>query len=432
MGLIRRSLRSLMRSPLRTGGVVVILAVSMGLALTMLTVHGASQNQLESIGTEIGTEIQVRPAGAYGMMGGGEPLDEEDVDTLADIVNVVSVQKTTQTQYSGDSLESPIEAGTLGRRGGPPGGEGQDSTMTMGVMVMGFDPAIEDPVLTGDATFAIVEGRYFTVDEIDADMAVLGEDLAEENGLEIGSVVDMEGVSVEVIGIFDTGQVFGDAMLIMPIDTVQRVFDLEGVTSATVVVDDVDNVESVAEAIREVFDEDTADIVTASDMYGRINESVVNAGETSRIGMIASFVVAAVVILFSVVLMVRQRVREIGVLKAIGASNWRIGLQFSMETLAMTVGSAVIGALIAYPLAQRVANLLVDTSTSATVGGFQRPAGGLFGGGAVTSVAGIDVAVSPEIFLYALGVAVLLAIAASIFPTWYISRVRPAEVLRNE
>jgi len=46
LGLIRRSVRSLMRSPLRTGGIVVILAVSMGLALTMLTVHGASQNQL--------------------------------------------------------------------------------------------------------------------------------------------------------------------------------------------------------------------------------------------------------------------------------------------------------------------------------------------------------------------------------------------------
>ena len=364
------------------------------------------------------------------MMGGGEPLEEEDVDELWDIPHVVIVQSSTETEYRGDSLESSVDPGTLGRRG--MSGGGGDMDLAMPVFVMGLDPAEDDPVLTGDAHIESIDGRYFTLEEIDADVAVVGAGLADKNGLEIGSVVDIEGVSVEVIGIFNSGQVFGDAIMVMPIDTVQRVFELEGVTSATAVVDDVENVESVAEAIREVFDEDTADVVTASDMYERINESVVNAGETSRIGMIASFVVAAVVILFSVVLMVRQRVREIGVLKAIGASNWRIGLQFSMETLAMTVASAVIGALIAYPLAGRVANLLVDTSTSTTVGGLQRPAGGLFGGGAVTSVAGIDVAVSPEIFLYALGAAVLLAMAASIFPTWYISRVRPAEVLRNE
>jgi ABC-type antimicrobial peptide transport system permease subunit len=61
-------------------------------------------------------------------------------------------------------------------------------------------------------------------------------------------------------------------------------------------------------------------------------------------------------------------------------------------------------------------------------GGF---GGGFFGGG-VTSVAGIHIAVSPEVFLYALGIAVALAVAASIFPAWYISRVKPAEVLRYE
>jgi ABC-type lipoprotein release transport system permease subunit len=81
--------------------------------------------------------------------------------------------------------------------------------------------------------------------------------------------------------------------------------------------------------------------------------------------------------------------------------------------------AAIIGALITYPLAQKVANLLV---ASPGVG---------FGGG-ITRVAGINIAVSPEIFLYALGIAIALAVAASIFPAWYISRIKPAEVLRYE
>lgn len=412
---------------------MVILAVSVGLALIMLTVHGASENQLSSIGEEIGTEITIRPAGVFGMMGGGEPLNEEDMDKLYDIPHVISVQKSTQTQYTGDVLESAIDAGTLGRRGQGFNDGGSTMSFTMPIIIMGFDPATEDPVLMGDAHIEIVGGRYFNVEEIDADVVVAGEALAEKNGLEVGSTVDIEGLSVKVVGVYESGQVFGDNMLVMPIDTVQRVFDLDGVTSATVVVDYVDNVDGVADAIREIFDEDTADIVATNDIYERINEPVVNASSTSQIGMIAGFAVAGVVILFSVILMVRQRVKEIGILKAIGASNWRIGLQFSVETLAMSTVAAIIGALITFPLAQKVADLLVTDSTGTTgPGGFAPGGGGFFGGGEVTSVAGIDVAVSPEVFLYALGIAVGLAVLASIFPTWYISRVKPAEVLRYE
>ncbi len=426
MGLVRRAIRNLIRSPLRTGAIVAILTVSVGLALIMLTVYGATENQLGSIGEEIGTEITVRPAGAFGMMGGGEPLDEEKVDELYSIPHVVSVQASTQTQYTGDALESAIEPGSLGGGGGGFGGEG----FSMPINIMGFDPATENPVLMGDAQMEIVEGRYFTIEEIDADVVVVGQGLADENGLDVGSTVDIEGVSVEVIGIFDSGQVFGDNMLVMPIDTVQRLFDLDGVTSVAVVADDVSNVDGVVDAIREVFDEDTADIVTAQDTYERINEPLGNASQTSQIGMIAAFAVAAVVILFSVVLMVRQRVKEIGILKAIGASNWRIGLQFSVETLAMSLVAAVIGALVTFPLAQKVADLLVTDSTSPAGGAFGGGRPGLFGGGG--SIAGIDVAVSPEVFLYALCIAVALAVAASIFPAWYISRVKPAEVLRYE
>jgi len=91
MGVVRRAIRNLIRSLLRTGAIVAILSVSIGLALIMVTVHGATENQPGSIGQQIGTEITVRPAGCFGMMGGGEPLAQEDVDKLSDIPYVVSV-----------------------------------------------------------------------------------------------------------------------------------------------------------------------------------------------------------------------------------------------------------------------------------------------------------------------------------------------------
>jgi len=431
MNMIRRSLRNLFRSPLRTTLMVALLAVSIGLGLIMFTVHSATENQLGTIGGEIGTDITIRPAGSFGGMGGmggGEPLAQEDVDKLSDIPHVVSVQGSVQTQYTGDSLESAIDPGTLGGGGRGPMGGSAPANFSMPIFVMGFDPATEDPTLMGDAKMEIVGGRYFTTDEIDADVMVVGQDLADKNSLAVGSTVDVEGTSVEVIGIFDSGQVFGDNMLVIPVGTVERLFDIGGVTSVTVVADDVDNVDGVVSSIRQIFDQDTADVVTAKDMYERINGSVASAGNTSTIGMIAGFAIAAVVVLFSVALLVRQRVKEIGILKAIGASNRQIGLRFSLETLVISLVAAVIGALITYPLAQKVANMLVDSSSTGQGGG---PGGGMFSpvGG---TIAGMHVAVSPWVFLYALAIAAALAVLASVLPAWYISRVKPAEVLRNE
>jgi putative ABC transport system permease protein len=431
MSMLLRSLRNLIRSPLRTTLMVVLLAVSIGLALIMATVHGATQNQLGSISGEVGTEITIQSAGSYGPMGGGEPLAQEDIDKLSDIDHVASVQASVQTQYTGDSLDSAVDAGSLGGRGGGAGFPGGSSPggFRMGIMVMGFDAAAENPDLMGGSTMEIVEGSYFTSN--DADVMLVGQDLAEKNSLEIGSVVDIEGTSVEVIGIYDSSTVFGNNMLVMPITTTERLFELDGVTSVTVEADDANNVDEVVDSIREVLPEDVADITTAKDMYERINGSVTNAESTSYIGMIVAFVVAGVVVLFSVVLMIRQRVKEIGILKAIGASNWRIGLQFSLETLAVSVVGAIIGALITYPLAQKVADLMVGSSSTSSGRGPGGGPGGMFAqvGG---SIGGLDVAVSPTVFLYALAIAAALAIVASVLPAWFIARVRPAEVLRNE
>jgi putative ABC transport system permease protein len=117
----------------------------------------------------------------------------------------------------------------------------------------------------GDAHMDITEGRYFTTDENDADVMVVGKTLADKNSLTIGSPVDINGTQVEVIGIYDNGQAFGNNMIVMPIGAVQSLFDLEGATSVTVVADDVNNVDAVVSSIREIFPESVADITTAQD-----------------------------------------------------------------------------------------------------------------------------------------------------------------------
>jgi putative ABC transport system permease protein len=134
-------------------------------------------------------------------------------------------------------------------------------------------------------------------------------------------------------------------------------------------------------------------------------------------------------------------VKEIGILKAVGASNWHVTAQFGIETAVISVVAAVLGALATFPLAQTVANGLVsDSSVAAGPGG--GPGGGPGDGGgpgflrgaeAASGLLGdVKVAVSPEVFLYAIVIAAGLAVIASAIPAWYVGRVRPAEVLRHE
>jgi putative ABC transport system permease protein len=155
--------------------------------------------------------------------------------------------------------------------------------------------------------------------------------------------------------------------------------------------------------------------------------------------MVISFIVAAVVVLASVILVIRQRIREIGIMKAIGASNGQIGFQFGLETTVITVVATVFGILLSLLFGQKIANLFTSSGSAPTItgaGGFAGRGTAVFGGGGgrifAGSIGGIHVAVSPEVVIIAFASAIILAVAASVIPVWYIARVRPAEVLRNE
>jgi len=436
MSAIVRGLRNVYRSPLRSALMVGVLAVSIALSLIMLTVNGAFGNRLDQIRADVGTDVVIRPAGSFGFQGGGEPLQDSDLAKVEPLPHVVGVDRTVLARYTGDTLLSAIEPGTLGERfsGGsgepPPGATGQPANFSIPITVTGTDSAGAIPVLGGGEA-RVVSGRALAEGDSDSDVAVVGQALADKNGLAVGSSIDL-GAPVEVVGIFSSGQQFGDNAIFMPLETVRRLFDLPGeVSSATVQVDSVDNVAGVAEAIKSTLGSDKVDVVTSTDTFQRISGSLLDAQDSSRIGMIAGFAASAAVILFSIVLVVRQRLREIGVLKAIGAANRQVAAQFGLETLAVSVTAAIIAALITFPAAQRVANALVSEPAGPERGprGFAIVVGPNAAGGLLGNV---DVAVSPQVFLYALALAVGLAILASVVPAWYAARVKPAEVLRRE
>jgi putative ABC transport system permease protein len=460
MKTIRRALRTILRNPLRTGLLVAVLAVSIGLTLIMITVNEAFGARLDEIRAQVGTTITVRPAGSFGggFLGRGgfgrgqaaeDPATGESStaqqatltdDTLADlssIEHVASYSRRITSQYTGDELQSAtIEppGGVTAPNGAPAGG------FQIPILVTGTDdPSSLASLGVEDAQ--IIEGRTFNSDEAQANVAVLGQTLAENNELAIGDTLQLNTTTIEVVGIYSTGTQFGDNSLFLPLETARTMFDRAGeVDEVAVQVDTAVNVGEVADAIRAALGEDVADVTTQEFAFDAISSPLADAQSSSQVGMIAALVATAAVILFSVGLVARQRVKEIGIFKAIGASNWHVTAQFGIETAVVSVVAALLGALATFPLAQTVANGLVsDSAAPAGPGnfagpgpgvGFRRAAAQLEGAGGF--LGDVDVAVSPEVFLYALGIAIGLAVVASIVPAWYVARVKPAEVLRYE
>ena len=476
MKTLRWAVRALLRAPLRAALLVGVLSVSIGLALIMITVDGAFDERLEEIQSQVGTTVTVQPAGSFGGgfifrggFGGGAggaggagggpnapnapnatddadtdadadagqaTLTDEAVEAIASIEHVTGYTRTITEQYSGDELiggtiEPPANSPFAGNR--PAGG------FQVPVIVTGTDNPTDLSSLGVD-NVEITSGRTFESGEGEANVAVIGVSLAEANGLVVGDRFGVNEAEVEVVGIFTTGTRFGDNAMFLPLDTARALFDREGeVDAISVRVDTAENVSSTADAIRETLGEDVADVTTQEAAFDAISAPLADAADSSRIGMIAALIASAAIILFSVAIVARQRIKEIGILKALGASNWHVVGQMTLETAFVAIIAAVIGALATFPLAQTVANGLVSDPTVQVggFGGFGRPGGGDVvagaGDGPVGNLLGeVDVAVSPEVFGYALAIALGLALVATVIPAWYVGRVKPAEVLRYE
>jgi putative ABC transport system permease protein len=138
------------------------------------------------------------------------------------------------------------------------------------------------------------------------------------------------------------------------------------------------------------------------------------------------------------IMIVRERRREIGVIKAIGGSNATIASQFSVEAITLTLMGSVIGVGLSSLASGSITKILVDNSTQSNQGpvrsgvrAFAGP-GGRALGGVRNGLTNIHAAVGWDILLYGLGAAILIAVIGSALASFAIAKVRPAEVMRTE
>ena len=243
MNVITRGVKNVLRSPLRSGAIVIMMAVSVGLILSMLVARASVEAKIEQVKASTATTVTVNPAGIKGGMGGGDPLTSEDVEKIrsTDHVSSVAASLTDQLGTDDTTLTASLELGSFGKRlqrFDSSGSSGPNNVIIEG----GDDEARPAPTprtnVTGtntpDAT--IPEDKLTSGVMIDGNssenIAMIGKKLAEKNSLEVGDTFTAYGKTFTVKAIFETSNMFQDSGIVVPLKTLQTATEQEGAVTA--------------------------------------------------------------------------------------------------------------------------------------------------------------------------------------------------------
>jgi putative ABC transport system permease protein len=294
----------------------------------------------------------------------------------------------------------------------------------------------------------------------DTNNALISSQMASKNNLSVGSTFTAYNATLTVAGIFTSSSSNQGAenTVVLSLPAMQRLSGNSGtVTSAIVTVDSLDNLSSVTSKVKSTLGSG-ADVTSAQEQADNTVKPLNSVKTVSTFSLIGAVVAGAIIILLVMIMVVRERKKEIGVVKAIGGSNLRIVGEFMVESLTLAVLGAVIGLLIGVVGGQPVTKALVSSSTSSSQttaaegpGGrafsIQRtgdsgnapamPAGGGFvrrfgNNTAAKSLSDIKTQIGPSILLEGFGAAVLIAVLGSALAAGMIAKVRPSTVMRAE
>ncbi len=240
-------------------------------------------------------------------------------------------------------------------------------------------------------------GRF--IDEMDVQrrsrVAVLGQGMIEElfrGRAALGESVNVRGQSVTIIGVLEPQDAgFGggsDDLVMMPISTLQRMFATTQVNGIYVQAESMEVSDMAVSHIRRIMDlkfgrEGSVSVTSQEQLLDMVR--TITATLTLMLGAIAgiSLLVGGIGIMNIMLVSVKERTREIGIRKAVGAKNRDILAQFLVESILLSLGGGLVGIGLGWLLARLVA--VFGLSTAVTGGsvalafGFSAAVGLFFG-----------------------------------------------------
>ena len=387
--LIRLAFSRLRTSRLRAA--LTMLGVIIGVASVVALVgvgQGTTSNitsRLAGLGTNL---LTVNPSS------GSSGLTLDDVDAVAAVANVAAVAPELQT------------TGTVAT--------GAKTTDTS--------------IIGTNASYAMVrayqvwQGTFLTTVGVEQKLrtVVLGATVADDLGLgaaAVGTQVSIEGLPFEVVGILQakggTGFQDPDNQVMIPVGVVQKYFVGTGsIRTIGISVASVDEMNAAKADITTVLRQQHGLAASAANDFSILDQAQLLQTASSIAGTLAlllggiasiSLIVGGIGIMNIMLVSVRERTREIGIRKAVGARSRDILAQFLIEALTLSLLGGLIG-------------IVLGLGVSALIG----------------RVAGWGFAFNPTVVAVAVLFSLAVGVIFGVWPARQAARLDPISALRWE
>jgi putative ABC transport system permease protein len=414
------ALNILRHSKVRSWLTIIGIVIGVAAVVAIMSIGQGMQLSLESNLGGLGADIITISPGASRAFGGfrdfgdGPPGTGSTGTSSSEAKNLTI--KDIQALRSVDNVD--IVTGTVSGRG-----EVYYLAEKTTVSVTGVDPVAWNEITTS----TLASGRFLSAG--DYNMVLVGNRLATrtfKQALSVNRVITIEGVNFKIAGILnESGGMMGggsDNGIIMPIEAARNTLDDVGTDefdSIIVKVEDSNLVEQTMSDIDERLmltrhvTNRTKDYSVTSSVAMQATISSTMESVTMFLAAIAavSLLVGAVGIANTMFTTVLERTKQIGIMKAIGAKNRDIMTIFMMNSALVGLIGGVIGLVIG-----SVASLFVALP--------------MMGGGG--RMMGAENVVTPQLMLFALGIAVGIGVLAGLIPAYRASKLRPVDALRYE
>ena len=278
------------------------------------------------------------------------------------------------------------------------------------VTVLGVDPAAE--ALLHD--LPLVAGSPLI--DPDAPNALITQGLAARDGLHVGSPLTVQGASdpviYRVIGILaGDGPVTGafGRTMVVPLRTAQAAFGLTGVTRVDIGLAEGTGASAVSRDLESRLVTEPYVLSTPRDLAATLGASTADFQATTALIAAIALFVGAFLIFNTLSMTVGERIREVGLLRAAGATRSQVTWFMLTQALVLGVIGSLLGLTIGALLAAGIV-AYVGTIGSVTL---QRPA------------------LPPEALIVGFLVGLLVTLAAAIEPARRAGRIQPVEALKT-
>ncbi|MUG09042.1 lipoprotein-releasing ABC transporter permease subunit [Commensalibacter melissae] len=271
------------------------------------------------------------------------------------------------------------------------------------------------------------------------DVIIIGETLAEQANLGVGSrltLISPKGSatvmgniprikSYRIIGIFDSGMhEYNSSYVFLPMRAAQKYFQLDNeVTGIQIFSNDSTHIQAVTHQLENSFRNDNLKFVDWTQSNNAFFGAVQVEQNVMFLILALIILVAAFNVISSLIMMVKDKTRDIAILRTMGASRGAIMRIFLMCGASVGVTGTLIGTVLGILFCKNIEHIRQ---------GLQKITGTNLFNPEVYYLEHLPAKLDWSDVIQVVSMALFLSLLATLYPSWKAAKTDPVEALRNE